>query len=62
MEYREEVFSGFCKALNQTRSVFCEFENDGSGWKMTDHDCDYGECQHSEACILMAQKNDIENE
>lgn len=62
MEFREEVLSGFCKTLNQTRSVFCEFEREEGSWKLTECDCDYGDCQHSDGCILMGQVKDIENE
>ncbi len=51
----EEMYSGFCKALNETRTVFCEFvEKDGKR-SLSQADCAYGTCPHTETCLLMRQ-------
>ncbi|MCC8103357.1 MAG: ubiquinone biosynthesis protein UbiE [Clostridiales bacterium] len=52
----EAFISGFCKRQNQTRTVYCEYEaaEDGSR-RLLDSDCDYGSCEHSHNCTLMAQ-------
>lgn len=52
----EEFLSGFCKAQNQTRMVFCELERlpDGSR-RLLSSDCAYGRCEHSRDCLLMRQ-------
>ena len=51
----EEMYSGFCKALNETRTVFCEFvEKDGKRL-LSQADCAYGTCPHTETCLLMRQ-------
>lgn len=59
-EILEEFFSGFCKAQNQTRTVFCEFEvkEDGSR-KLLSSDCAYGKCQHSKDCKLMGSAFEV---
>ncbi|MDO4475154.1 MAG: ubiquinone biosynthesis protein UbiE [Lachnospiraceae bacterium] len=54
-EIREETVSGFCKAQNQTRRIFCELEEDEQGkLRIVDTDCAYGNCPHTGDCLLMA--------
>lgn len=53
----EEFVSGFCKAMNQTRTVMCEFELQEDGKKkLVFCDCAYGKCEHSAGCLLMGQR------
>ncbi|MCD8396428.1 MAG: ubiquinone biosynthesis protein UbiE [Lachnospiraceae bacterium] len=54
-----EIFiSGFCKRQNQTRTVLCEYEVAADGSRiLLESDCDYGRCEHSRDCMLMAQGN-----
>lgn len=59
-DFLEEVFNGFCKSLNETRSVFCEFERKDGRMRLESADCDYGECPHSKTCLLMEQAKEIE--
>lgn len=56
MREMEEFISGFCKRQNQTRMVLCEFEfaEDGDR-KLLSSDCDYGKCEYSRDCRLMAE-------
>ncbi len=50
----EQFASGFCKAQNQTRMVACVIEEDTDGKKrITETDCAYGVCEHSDSCLLM---------
>lgn len=51
----EETYSGFCKALNETRTVFCEFEEQDGRRILSSVDCAYGRCPHSKSCLLMKQ-------
>ncbi|MCI8506307.1 MAG: ubiquinone biosynthesis protein UbiE [Lachnospiraceae bacterium] len=51
----EETYSGFCKALNETRTVFCEFEEKDGKRILSSADCAYGACPHSKICLLMKQ-------
>lgn len=55
-EITEEIVSGFCKAQNQTRSVFCELEEQEDGSReLLSSDCAFGTCEHSKSCLLMGQ-------
>ena len=54
-ELAEEMYSGFCKTLNETRTVFCEFEKRDGKRCLTHVDCAYGTCPHSKSCLLMKQ-------
>ena len=54
-ELIEEMYSGFCKTLNETRTVFFEFENRGGKRFFAHADCAYGTCPHSKTCLLMKQ-------
>ncbi len=56
----EEVFNGFCKALNESRTVFCEFERKGGKLTLESADCAYGACPHTEVCLLMKQARERE--
>ena len=50
----EEVFGGFCKALNESRTVFCEFARGEDGKLRLDNaDCAYGACPHTEVLSLI---------
>lgn len=51
----EVMVSGFCKTLNETRSVLCEFEKKDGKLKLEHADCAFGSCQHSKTCLLMKQ-------
>ena len=51
----EKTYSGFCKALNETRTVFCEFEEKDGKRIFSGADCAYGACPHSKTCLLMKQ-------
>ncbi|MCC8067047.1 MAG: ubiquinone biosynthesis protein UbiE [Clostridiales bacterium] len=54
-EETEEFMSGFCKKQNQTRTVLCEFGSGEDGKRnLLSSDCDYGCCEHSKDCRLMA--------
>ncbi len=53
METEEVFYSGFCKALNETRTVLCEFEEREDGRVLISADCAYGKCPHSGDCRLM---------
>ena len=61
-EIEEAVFNGFCKILNETRSVFCEFEVQDGRLCLAEADCDYGACPHTETCVLMKQAGDLMEE
>ena len=54
-DYTEEAYSGFCKTLNETRTVFCEFERKDGKLCLTQADCAYGTCPHTKTCLLMNQ-------
>ncbi len=56
-EVAEEMYSGFCKALNETRTVFCEFIEKGGERFLSQADCAYGTCPHTQSCLLMKQAN-----
>lgn len=47
-EIEEAVFNGFCKTLNETRSVFCEFEVQDGRLCLAEADCDYGPVPYRE--------------
>ena len=49
------MYSGFCKALNETRTVFCEFTEKDGKRSLSQADCAYGACPHTETCLLMKQ-------
>ncbi|MCD8336612.1 MAG: ubiquinone biosynthesis protein UbiE [Lachnospiraceae bacterium] len=52
----EAFISGFCKRQNQTRTVLCEYETAKDDSRiLLEADCDYGKCEHSRDCTLMAQ-------
>ncbi len=51
----EEMYSGFCKAQNETRTVFCEFVETEGKRSLSQADCAYGTCPHTETCRLMEQ-------
>jgi len=53
MEIIEETYSGFCKALNETRTVFCEFEEVNGSACLESADCAFGRCEHTKTCLLM---------
>lgn len=56
----EMMFSGFCKTLNETRSVLCEFKREDGRLKLEQADCAYGTCPHSKTCLLMKQARETE--
>ena len=55
-KFEEQFYSGFCKALNQTRTVLCEIERDDDGTVTSlEADCAFGDCPHTGDCLLMSQ-------
>ena len=59
MDPEEVFYSGFCKALNETRTVLCEFDEEGA---LLSADCAYGNCPHSLSCRLMEPVREREGE
>lgn len=59
-EITEEMFSGFCKTFNETRTVICEFEKTDGGLRLSHADCAYERCSHRETCLVMQPVRDME--
>lgn len=51
---REIILSGYCRALDQSRMVIAVLEN-GS---LSEVDCDYPNCPHSQSCPIAHQLNE----
>ncbi|MCD2493038.1 ubiquinone biosynthesis protein UbiE [Lacrimispora sp. NSJ-141] len=56
----EEMFSGFCKTFNETRTVICEFVKRDGQIRLESAGCAYGKCPHSKMCLLMKQAREME--
>ena len=54
-EIIEEIYQGYCRTIDSSRMVTCEYiKKDGR--QVLDYiDCDYGSCVHSKSCKIMAQ-------
>ena len=59
-EIIEMMLSGFCKTLNETRTVLCEFEKKDGKLRLEQADCAYGTCPHSKTCLLMKPAREAE--
>lgn len=44
----EACFSGYCRQIDNSRTVFCEFEVDPR--RLTDADCLFPNCEYSSEC------------
>ena len=48
----EEFISGFCRTLNMTNTVCCEYETAEGRRKLTFMDCVYEKCEHHSSCLI----------
>ena len=62
-EIIEEIYQGYCRTLDQARTVTCEYHMDDNKKVIEYVDCSYGKCVHSKTCKLIEpiRENDIEN-
>lgn len=51
----EKYCSGFCKSLNATRMVCCEYREQDGRYELTGTDCNYDSCSWFRDCTLMAE-------
>lgn len=56
MELDEYIFTGYCKAKNQTNMVTCEYSIDKYGPCLEQIiGCDYLKCQYNKECDIVKQ-------
>lgn len=53
----EHIISGYCRAQDQSRTVFLEYEN--GAWDCT---CGFPDCVHAGSCQLAKQMRQIQEE
>ncbi|MDO5425423.1 MAG: ubiquinone biosynthesis protein UbiE [Eubacteriales bacterium] len=52
----EEMFTGYCKAHNQTQIITCEYSKNAYGELSLEHvDCDFLQCVHNKDCQVVRQ-------
>jgi len=51
----ERIVSGFCRRLDQSRRVLCEYEQIGGRWAVSGTDCLYPDCPFASECPLAAE-------
>lgn len=62
-EIIEEMFSGYCKAHNQTKIITCEYSKNKYGELcLKNVDCDFLECIYNKECQVVCQALDKEDE
>ncbi len=52
MEQDEKFISGFCRTLNRTNTVCCEYEEVNGKKKLVFMDCYYESCEHHSSCLI----------
>ena len=52
MEIQEEFISGFCRTLNGTNTVCCEYTEESGERGLTFMDCAHEDCMHHGACEI----------
>ncbi len=61
-EIIEEIFQGYCRTIDQARTVTCEYSMENDKKVMEYIDCSYGKCVHSKTCKLVESVREIEVE
>ncbi|MBQ1312371.1 MAG: hypothetical protein IIY55_11035 [Blautia sp.] len=57
----EEVFiSGFCRTINGTNTVCCEYEEIEGKRKLVFMDCVFEKCEHHAACLIYKEAREKE--
>lgn len=51
----EEIRQGYCRAIDQSRMVTCEYTRKDDKWVLEHTDCNYGACVHSRTCRIMEE-------
>ena len=54
-EIIEEIYQDYCRAIDNSRMVTCEYNKEGDKLVLEYADCSYGSCVHSKTCQIMAQ-------
>lgn len=54
-EIVEEIYQGYCRTIDNSRMVTCEYKKENGRLVLDCADCDYGSCVHSRDCKIMAQ-------
>ena len=52
---QEACFSGYCRQMDQTRMVFCEYEEGQEGAALQSVDCCYPTCEFAAECPVADQ-------
>ena len=55
VEIIEEIYQGYCRAIDASRMVTCEYKKEKDTLKLEYTDCNYGPCVHSKTCKIMEQ-------
>ena len=53
--WEEEFYSGFCKTINDTRRICCEFRVEDGKYLFDNSDCEYEGCHFREECLVIRQ-------
>lgn len=54
-EIIEEIYQGYCRAIDASRMVTCEYTKENDKLILNYTDCNYGLCVHSKTCKIMKQ-------
>ena len=52
MDLDERFISGFCRSLNRTNTVCCEYEEEDGKKELTFMDCFFENCEHHSSCLI----------
>ena len=61
-EIMEEIYQGYCRTLDQARTVTCEYHLHGSEKVIEYIDCSYETCVHNKTCKLIEPIREIKVE
>lgn len=60
-EIMEEMLQGYCRSMDQSRIVTCEYHIEMNQKVYEYTDCAFGKCVHSDTCVLMKSVREANN-